>query len=105
LAPICYVLTAAEIFDATDSRSWLKERLGSVESAAKFLLTLRKDNGLIGGSGFYIEAPPREGCDGVTQCYVVHAFRKLANLFRAAGDAPKGAEWYGHADKLAKVFL
>jgi hypothetical protein len=83
----------------------LKERLGSVESAARFLLTLRKDPGLIGGSGFYVEAPPREGCDGVTQCYAVHAFRRLASLFRAAGETAKAAGWSGHADKLVKVFL
>jgi hypothetical protein len=105
LAPVCYVLTAAEIFDAAGSRPWLRERLGSVESAAKFLLTLRKDSGLIGGSGFYIEAPPREGCDGITQCYAVHAFRQLARLFRAAGEKTQGAVWSAHADKLAKVFV
>jgi len=105
LAPICYVLTATEIFDATGSRSWLKERHGSVESAARFLLTLRKSNGLIDGSGFYIEAPPREGCDGVTQCFAAHAFRKLASLFRAVGETTREAEWAGHADKLAKAFL
>lgn len=104
LAPICYVLTAAEIFAATDSPSWLRERLGSVESAAQFLLTLRNDHGLIGGSGFYIEAPPREGFDGVTQCYAVHAFQKLATFFRAAGETAKAAAWSGHADKLAKSF-
>jgi len=105
LAPVCYVLTAAEIFDAAGSRSWLKERLGSVESAAKFLLTLRNDRGLIGGSGFYVEAPPREGCDGVAQCYAVQAFRQLARLFRAAGETTKEADWSGHADSLARAFL
>jgi len=105
LAPICYLLTAAEIFGATGSLSWLKERLGSLESAARFLLTLRNKSGLIAGSGFYIEAPPREGCDGVTQCYAVHAFRKLASLFHAAGDPAKETAWSGHADKLEKAFL
>ena len=104
LAPVCYVLTAAEIFDATGSQSWLKERLGSVESAAKFLLTLRKDSGLIGGSGFYIEAPPREGCDGVTQCYAVHAFRQLARLFRAAGETAKEAVWSGARRQAGEDF-
>jgi hypothetical protein len=105
LGPVCYLLTAAEIFESTRSGSWLTERLGSVESAARFLLTLRKDNGLIGGSGFYIEAPPREGCDGATQCYVVHAFRRLAGLLRAAGETTKEAVWTEHADKLAKTFV
>lgn len=105
LAPICYLLTAAEIFDATGSGAWLKERLASVELAARFLLTLRKNNELIGGSGFYIEAPPREGCDGVTQCYTVHAFRKLTALFRATDQPAKATEWSGFADKLAKAFI
>jgi len=105
LGSVCYVLTAAEVFEATGSTSWLRERLGSVESAAKFLLTLHKDSGLIGGSGFYIEAPPREGCDGVTQCYAVHALRQLAKLFGAAGEKAKQANWSGYADKLAKAFL
>jgi hypothetical protein len=105
LGPICYLLTAAEIFDATASKPWLKERLDSMESAAKFLLTLRKENGLVGGSGFYIEAPPREGCDGVTQCYAVQAIRQLAKLFRAAGVATKETEWSAQAEKLAGVFV
>ena len=105
LGPLCYILTAAEIFEATSSTSWLRERLGSVESAARFLLTLRKDSGLIGGSGFYIEAPPREGCDGVTQCYAVHAFRQLAKLLGASGQKANQADWSGYADKLAKAFL
>lgn len=104
LGPICYVLTAAEIFDATGSQPWLKERLASVESAARFLLTLRKNNGLIGGSGFYIEAPPREGCDGVTQCYAVHAFRKLASLSRVVGDNSKAADWSNQAEQLTSAF-
>jgi len=105
LAPICYVLTAAEIFDATDSKSWLREQLASVEAAAQFLLTLRQESGLIGGSGFYTEAPPREGCDGVAQCYAVHAFRQLARLFRTAGETTKEADWSGHAEALAGAFL
>ncbi|MBM3883201.1 MAG: hypothetical protein FJ387_26390 [Verrucomicrobia bacterium] len=104
LAPVCYVLTAAEIFDASRSRAWLQERLGSVEAAAKFLLTLRTDSGLIGGSGFYIEAPPREGCDGVAQCYAVHAFRQLARLCQAVDEPVRGVEWTGHAAGLAKRF-
>ncbi len=102
---ICYVLTAAEIFDATDSKSWLKEQLASVEAAAQFLLTLRQESGLIGGSGFYTESPPREGCDGVAQCYAVHAFRQLARLFRMAGEKAKEADWSGHAEALEGAFL
>ena len=105
LAPICYLLTASEIFASTSSKSWLKNRLNSVEAAANFLLSLRNETGLISGSGFYMEAPPREGCDGVTQCYTVHAFRKLAILFDAVGQSKKAKIWSGHADKLAMAFI
>ncbi len=106
LGPICYILTAAEIFDATGSLAWLRERLASVEAAAKYLLSRKSDNGLIGGSGFYTELPPRYGWDGVTQCYTIHAFRELARLFRSVDDKTnREAAWSAHADKLAETFI
>ena len=49
LGPVSYLLTGAEIFDATKSMPWLKDRLGTLEAAARYLLTLQKTNGLIGG--------------------------------------------------------
>jgi hypothetical protein len=105
LGAVCYLLTAEEIFNATRSQSWLRERLPSFEAAAKYLLSRKKGNGLIGDSGFYCELPPRYGNDGVTQCYVIHAFRKLAKLFGAAGDKAKQADWSGQADQLTKTFV
>jgi len=105
LGPVSYILTAAEIFAATRSSSWLEERLPSIEAAAAYLLTLKKASGLIGGSGFYIESPPREGSDGVAQCYVVHAFRELAEICRAAGEPSKAKEWTARADALTEAFL
>ena len=104
LAPVCYVLTAAEIFDATGSQPWLRERLPSVEAAAKFVLGRRGPNGLVGGSGFYTESPPRYAWDGVTQCYTVHAFRELARLCGATGNAAGRSAWSAHADRLAAAF-
>lgn len=105
LAPVCYLLTAAEIFDTTCSVPWLRERLPSVEATGKYLLSRKAESGLIGGSGFYIELPPRYGWDGTTQCYVIQAFRELARLCRAAGEKTKASAWSGHADKLAQNFL
>ena len=104
LGPVCYLLTAAEIFRATGSVAWLQERLPSIEAAAKFLLSRKSENGLISGSGFYVESPPRFGWDGITQCYVTHAFRELANLFRAAGAKNNAAAWSAQADTLTKTF-
>ncbi|HOW69152.1 MAG TPA: hypothetical protein PKY77_01010 [Phycisphaerae bacterium] len=104
LGSICYILTAAEIHQSVQSVPWLGERLESVEAAARFLLTKKTSCGLMGGSGFYVEAPPREGSDGVTQCYAIHAFRELAGLFRAAGDQARANHWSTQADTLAQAF-
>ncbi len=105
LGPVSYVLTAAEIFAATGSLSWLRERLPSIKRAAKHLLSRRDANGLIGGSGFYIELPPRYGWDGVAQCYIIHAFRELARLFGAAGDRKSETAWSAHAAQLTETFV
>jgi hypothetical protein len=104
LAPVCYILTAAEIFDVTKSAAWLRERLPSLEAAAKYLLTQQSKNGLIGGAGFYVELPARYKWDGVTQCYAIYAFRELARLFGAVGDAAGQATWSAYADKLTDAF-
>jgi hypothetical protein len=66
---------------------------------------LKEPNGLVGGSGFYIESPPREGFDGVTQCYTVHAFREMARLCRAAGEPSEASRWSGRADGLTEAFV
>jgi hypothetical protein len=49
---------------------------------------------LISGAGFYIESPPRNQWDDVTQCYAVHAFRLVAELTGDDG-------WNTHGDQLA----
>lgn len=102
LGPVCHILTAAEIYDATHSLGWLKDRLPSVEGAARYLLSRIGANGLVSGSGFYIELPPRYGYDGVAQCYTVHVFRELARLYRAASQKQEAAFWTEQADKLSK---
>jgi hypothetical protein len=105
LGVTCYVLTAAEIFDATGALPWLQERLPSLEAAARYLLSRKSANGLISGSGFYVELPPRYGWDGVAQCYAVYAFRTLARLCKAAGEKAREVAWTDHAENLAKTFI
>ena len=104
LGTICYVLTAKEIFDATGSVPWLKERLSSIEAAATQLAGQRGADGLIGGSGFYTELPPRYAWDGITQCYAIKAFRDMARLCEAAGNAPRAAAWDARAEELTAAF-
>ena len=104
LAPVCYILTAGEIYDAARSAPWLRERLPSLEAAAKYLLSRKDKNGLIGGAGFYTELPARYNWDGLTQCYTIHAFRELARLFGADGNTTAQSAWSAHADKLNETF-
>ena len=105
LGPVSFVLTGGEIADADGSAGRLKSILPALEGAANYLLGRKTPNGLISGSGFYTENPPRDGWDGVTQCYVVHAFRELARLFRAAGDSARADVWSRHADRLTDAFV
>ena len=85
LAPICFVLTGQEIFAATQSESWLAEKMPALEATGRYLLTRISPNGLMSGAGFYVESPPRNQWDGVTQCYAVHAFRQLSALCKSSG--------------------
>jgi hypothetical protein len=104
LGAVSYVLTAGEIWTALKSESWLTDNIASVENAGRYVLSRLSPNGLMGGAGFYMEAPPRHQWDGVTQCYGVYAFRQLAALNQALGRQAAGAEWTEHAKKLATRF-
>lgn len=104
LGTVSYILTAGEIYDHTHSREWLVERKPSIEAAANSIFSFRSDNGLIGGSGFYTELPPRHGWDGVSQCYAIHAFRETARLCAAAEDRPGANRWNARAQELAAAF-
>ena len=105
LGPICFILTGQEIFAATKSESWLAEKLSILELTGSYLLSRISPNGLMGGAGFYIESPPRNQWDGVTQCYAICAFRQLAKLNETLGRRDAGASWNRHADALRTRFL
>jgi hypothetical protein len=105
LAPICYVLTAAEMLAAGEPATWLEPRVESIERAMDCVLSRRSANGLIAGAGFYIECPPRNQWDGITQCYAVHALRTMAHLCRAAGKGDRAARWTEQAAELATTFV
>ncbi len=104
LGAVSYILTAAEIFAATQSESWLREKVFGIEAAGNYLLSRISPNGLLGGAGFYVESPPRNQWDGVTQCYGVFAFEKLAALRRAFGERFTAPDWGEHAAKLSARF-
>ncbi|MDB6023991.1 MAG: hypothetical protein JWM68_214, partial [Verrucomicrobiales bacterium] len=92
------------IFASTRSESWLREKFPSIEAAGNYLLSRISPNGLMAGAGFYMESPPRNQWDGVTQCYGVFAFRQLAAMSRAFGKRRVAPDWKGHAAKLSARF-
>ncbi|MDQ3439804.1 MAG: hypothetical protein M3478_05585 [Planctomycetota bacterium] len=104
LAPICYVLTASEFAEGETSDGWLRDNVTSVKAAAEYVLSRRGESGLIAGAGFYIECPPRDQWDGMTQCYAVAAFRLLAGMFVRVGDVRATEDWTREADALAQTF-
>lgn len=104
LGATCFVLMADEIFSATREVAWLTENLASVQAAGSYLASRRSENGLIAGAGFYVEMPPRHQWDGVAQCYIVHAWRRLAALCAAAGREAEAVRWHGEAERLAARF-
>jgi len=103
LASICHVLTAGEIAGEVLSE-WLADNIESIEAAGRYVLSRRSSNGLIAGAGFYVECPPRDQWDGVTQCYAVRALRELARMRELLGDAAGAARWRGEAEALAATF-
>ena len=104
LGAACYILTAWEILQATLSLEWLAEKIGSVESAGKFLLSCKSTNGFISGSGFYVESPPRYQWDGITQCFCLHAFRLLAEMNIRMNRQNAADSWSREADNITKIF-
>jgi hypothetical protein len=104
LGAACYILTASEIYRTAKSDVWLREKIPSLEACGNYLLSRITSNGLMSGAGFYIESPPRNQWDGITQCYGVRVFRCLAQFHHALRNHHTAAVWTGHANKLAATF-
>ncbi len=104
LGPICFLLTAREINDATQDGKWLKAHLPMIEKTGDFLASQITANGLMSGSGFYTERPPRNGWDGVTQCYAVKAFHDLEALESDAKNPTAARKWKAVADQITRHF-
>jgi hypothetical protein len=104
LGALSHILTAREIFQQTRDREWLRQKLPSVTRAAKYVLARRSPNGLIAGAGFYVESPPRNQWDGITQCYAIWCFRLLAEMNGSIGQRQQAHEWRSRADVLERSF-
>jgi hypothetical protein len=104
LGALSHILVASDIFQHTRDREWLKEKLPGLTRAAEYVLRRKSPNGLIAGAGFYVESPPRNQWDGITQCYTIHCFRLLAEMNALLGKRKESHEWRSHADALNRRF-
>lgn len=93
LAIPTYIQNADVIFRFTGDREWLDQQLSSVNLAADHLAKLVTPEGAVGGAGYYVERPTRIEFDGVAQCHVADAYRRLADLNSLAGN-PAAARKY-----------
>ena len=105
LASPTYIQNADVIFRSTLDLSWLKDQIGSVNRAARYLSTLITPAGAVRGAGYYVERPTRIDCDGVTQPHAVDAFRRAASLNRVLGDHPTAVRMDSYADRIQQHFI
>ena len=104
LAGPTYIQNADVIFRRTGDRAWLAAQLASINLAADYLAGLTREDGAVGGAGYYIERPTRIEYDGVTQCHAADAFRRVAELNRVLGHDDAARRYQGLADRVRAHF-
>ena len=104
LASPTYIQNADVLFRHTQDRAWLAAQMPSVNLAADYLASLTTPQGAVKGAGYYLERPLRFESDGVTQCYAVDAFRRVAALNRVLGDDSKARRYDALAERIRRHF-
>jgi hypothetical protein len=105
LADPTFIQNADDIFRMTLDLEWLKAQLPAVNLSAEHLASLVTDGGRVKGAGYYIEMPARVESDGVAQCHAIDAFRRVAALNRAAGDATTAKRFEVLAERVRRFFV
>ena len=104
LAGPTYIQNADVIFRYTCDLAWLRKELPSINLAADYLATLVTKTGAVAGAGYYIERPTRVEYDGVAQCHVIDAFRRVAGLNQVAGDQAAARIYRELATRITRNF-
>lgn len=104
LAGPTYIQNAEAIFRHTLDRAWLSAQIQSVNRTADHLATLVTPEGRVKGAGYYVERPARIESDGVAQCYVADAFRRLAALNRVLADDTAARRYQELAERIGRNF-
>jgi hypothetical protein len=105
LAGPTYIQNAEVIYRHTLDRSWLAAQIKSVNLAADRLASLVTEQGRVKGAGYYVERPTRIESDGVAQCHVMDAFRRIAALNRVLGDETSARRYDELAERIQNNFV
>jgi hypothetical protein len=100
-----YIQNADVIYRTTLDSAWLRAQIPSINLAADYLGSLTTEPGAVRGGGYYVERPARLESDGVTQCYAVDAFRRVAGLNRIAGNDSAAARYERLAERVQRHFV
>jgi hypothetical protein len=104
-ASTTYIQNADVIYRHTLDRRWLTDQLPSINLAANYLDSLTTAEGAVRGGGYYLERPARLESDGVTQCYVVDALRRVSALNGVVGNDAQALRYNRLADKIRHFFI
>ncbi len=104
LAGPTFIQNADSIFRHTQDLPWLRTQLPAVNLAADYLATLITPEGVVGGAGYYVERPVRVEFDGVAQCYVADALKRVSALNHVAGNTPSAQRYNLLATRVAEQF-
>jgi len=104
LAGPTYIQNADVIFRHTNDLEWLRKELPSINLTANHLATLVSSEGAVSGSGYYIERPTRFEYDGVAQCHVADAFRRVSKLNEVAGNKKAARNYLELAHRIETNF-
>jgi hypothetical protein len=105
LASPTYIQNADVIFRRTQDRIWLAAQIASINRAADFLASLTTPEGAVTGGGYYVERPPRLGCDGVAQPHAADAFLRAAALNRRLNDERAASRYSQFAERIRANFI
>ncbi len=99
-----YIQSADMIYRFTLDRDWLKEQISSINMAAEYLASLTDEDGAVRGAGYYVENPTRIEYDGVSQCFAVDAFRRVARLNRVLDNRQSHEAYCEKAERTRRFF-
>jgi len=104
LAGPTYIQNADVIFRHTGDREWLRKKLPSINLAADYLASLVTAEGAVKGAGYYVERPTRVEYDGVAQCHVADAFRRISELNAITGNRKMAVKYKEVATRIKNYF-